>query len=49
MAIALIILCLIVLWICLPQGNSRKGFWGVLAALLYFPFGVIFALAKKYK
>ncbi len=49
MVVALIILCLIVLWICLPQSNGKKGFFGIIAALLYFPLGVIFALAKKYK
>ncbi len=49
MLVALVILFLIIMWICLPQGNNRKGFLGVMAALVYFPIGVILALTKKYK
>lgn len=43
------ILIAILMWICLPNAKSRKGFLGVIAAILYFPIGVILALAKKYK
>ena len=39
----------VIIGFCLTEGNSRKGFLGVLAALIYFPLGVIFALTKKYK
>ncbi len=49
MLFALVILFLIIIWLCLPQDNNRKGFWGVIAAILYLPFSVIFALTKKYK
>ena len=46
---ALGILIAILIWICLPNTKSQKGFLGFIAALIYFPFGVILALTKKYK
>ena len=49
MTVLIIFIAIIVLGFCLTEGNSIKGFIGVILALLYFPIGVIFALAKKYK
>ena len=42
-------LSVIIISFCLTEGNNRKGFCGLMAALAYFPLGVIFALTKKYK
>lgn len=49
MLFIILILSVIVIGFCLTEGNSRKSFLGILAALIYFPLGVIFALTKKYK
>lgn len=49
MAFFIIFIAIVALGFCLTEGNSRKGFIGVILALLYFPLGVIFALTKKYK
>lgn len=49
MLFLILFLSVIVIGFCLTEGNSRKGFFGMLAALMYFPLGVIFALTKKYK
>ena len=49
MAVLIIFIAIIVLGLCLNEGNSRKGFIGMILVLLYFPLGVIFALTKKYK
>ena len=46
-----VILALIVLSVCLA-GDSQKNKWGtlgVIAAILFFPIGIIMALTKKYK
>ena len=39
----------IVLGLCVTKGNAKKGLLGAIAALLFFPIGVIFSLTKKYK
>ena len=49
MTLFVVFLLCIVLGLCLTEGKSKKGFMGVLLALLYLPFGAIFSLSKKYK
>ena len=49
MIFAALFLLFIILGLCCLEGKSKKGFIGVLLALLYLPFGVIFSLSKKYK
>lgn len=49
MAVLIIFIAIIVLGLCLAEGDSKKGFMGVILALLYFSFDVIFALTKKYQ
>lgn len=49
MTLFVVFLLCIVLGLFLTEGKSKKGFMGVLLALLYLPFGVIFSLSKKYK
>ena len=49
MTVFIITLAIGLLGLCITGGNSKKGFIGVILALLYFPLGVIFALTKKYK
>lgn len=49
MAFLIIFIAIVILGICLTEGNSRKGFIGIILALLFFPLGVILALTKKYK
>ena len=49
MAFFIIFIASIVLGLCLAEGKSKKGFLGLIIAILYFPLGVILALAKNYK
>ena len=49
MAFFIIFIASIVLGLCLAEGKSKKGFLGLIIAILYFPLGVIFELSKKYK
>lgn len=49
MAIVLLLVAGIVLAVCLGGKGTGKILLTVLAAVLYFPIGVILALAKKYK
>lgn len=49
MAYLIIFISIIILGLILTKGNSRKGFIGVILALVCFPIGVIFALTEKYK
>lgn len=46
-----LVLAVAVLGICLSDGSKTKkvGLLGIVAAILYFPIGVIMALTKKYK
>lgn len=45
----LIIGIVAVILILCPDNKSRKAVLGAIAAILYFPIGVILALTKKYK
>jgi len=49
MAFLIIFISIIILGLSLTKGNSRKGFIGIILALVCFPLGVIFALTKRYK
>ena len=49
MPYVLLIAAIVGLVLCTTKGNQRKGLIGVILALLYFPIGVIMALAKNYK
>ncbi|MBQ6816724.1 MAG: hypothetical protein IJP26_05810 [Clostridia bacterium] len=49
MAVLIIFIAFVVLGLCLTEGKSRKGFLGLVLAILYFPIGVILALTKNYK
>ena len=49
MLFLIIFAAVVILGLCVTEGNSRKGFIGFILALLYFPLGVIFALTKRYK
>jgi len=46
-----LVLAVAVLGICLSDGSKTKkvGLLGIVAAILYFPIGIIMALTKKYK
>ncbi len=43
------VIATIILVLCLAGSNKKRGFIDVIAALLYFPIGVILALIKKHK
>ena len=45
----LIATVLVVIGLCLPDSKSKKAYFGALLAVVYFPIGVILALAKNYK
>ena len=49
MAFLIIFIVIVVLGLSVNDGNPKKGLFGALAALLYFPIGVILALTKRYK
>lgn len=49
MAYVIIFLAIILLGLCLTEGDSRKIFISVILALLSFPLGVIMAFTKRYK
>lgn len=49
MALFIFLAAVILLTLCLLQGEKRTWFIGVIVAILCFPICLIFALAKKYK
>ena len=49
MGFLLMFAAFIVLGLCLAENKTeRRGFLGAVAAILYFPIGVILALTKNY-
>ena len=49
MLFLILFLSTIIISFCLTKDDGRKTFFGVIAALIYFPLGVILSLTKKYK
>ncbi len=49
MVLILLLAAAIVFGVCFGGGKKNGGILGAIVAILYFPIGVIMALAKKYK
>lgn len=48
--LGILICCVVVLFINSSKSDSKKlGILGIIAAIIFFPFAVIMALAKNYK
>ena len=45
----LIATVLVIIGLCIPDKKAKKAYFGALAAIAYFPIGVIMGLAKNYK
>jgi hypothetical protein len=49
MAILVIIISILILALIPPKRKKKRGAFGVILALLFFPIGIILSLAGKYK